>query len=105
MTYTSQQVFDIFSNLLTPSTSKELLYVEIFRHELFELKEVSLESLDAGYTDQERLNLYKNLITEPPPILLNYRMKIIDGFHRVKDQKNKKILTIMAYIPIDEPKY
>lgn len=104
MRYTAQQVFDFFNDLNTPRTSKELLKKEIFRHDLFELKEINVENLDTGYTDDDRLEIYKGLTTEPPPILLDYRMKISDGFHRVKAQKHKKIPTIMAFVPIDEPK-
>lgn len=105
MKYTAQEVFNFFNNLDTPMTNKRLFEVEIFRHAEFELREVSVDDLDPGYTDEDRLEEYKGLTTEPPPILLSCRMTILDGFHRVKAQKYKQIPTIMAFIPLGEPLY
>lgn len=105
MKYNAQEVFNFFNELSTPRTDKRQFEIEIFRHLEFELREVSVDDLDPGYTDNDRLEQYQELTTEPPPILLNSRMKIIDGFHRVKAQKQKKLPTIMAFIPLGEPLY
>jgi hypothetical protein len=102
MRYTPQEVLQILLNMDMSSSQARICEIETSKCQGYELREVNVEDLNPGYTDDEKLESYINLTSEPPPILLDHRGQIMDGFHRVKAQKAKKLPTIMAFVPVGE---
>lgn len=70
MRYSAYDVLNIFLDLKSPKTNARFFEVEILKHSEYELKEINLDDLNPGYTDEDRLNEYLNLTSEPPPIIL-----------------------------------